>query len=66
MREVQVDLRGVEIRMAEQVLHGVQTGAGLDQMRGEAVPQRVRCGIGQIKFLACEHEQALQALPLQP
>ena len=42
------------------MLHGVQAGTAFDQMRGKAVPQRVRRGIGQVEFLAREHEQALQ------
>lgn len=54
MGEVEVDLGGIEISVAEQVLQGMQAGTALEQMGGEGVPQRVRCGIGQVEFFACD------------
>ena len=54
MGEVQVDLGGVEISVAEEVLQGMQARAALEQMRGEGMTQGVRCGIGQVEFFACD------------
>ena len=34
-----------QVAMAEQKLNGAQIGAGLEQMRGKAVPQRVRVDV---------------------
>ncbi|MNQ62145.1 hypothetical protein D3C85_764790 [compost metagenome] len=44
MLEVQVgiDLRGLDVGMAEQFLHRAQVLGGLQQMAGEGVPQHVR------------------------
>ena len=39
---VRVNLRGTDARMAEEFLYGAQIRAAVNQMRGEAVPQRVR------------------------
>ena len=58
--EVEVDLGGVQIGVAEQVLHGMQTGTAFDQMRGEGMPQCVWCGIGEVELSAGEDEQTLQ------
>ena len=41
MREMQVDRRFLQVAMSEQHLDGAQVGAGFEQMRGEAVAQRV-------------------------
>src|SRR5271168_4251942 len=40
--QVRVDLRGRDIAVAEHLLHRAQIGAALEQMRGEAVAQRMR------------------------
>ena len=41
-RDVRVDLRGRDVRVAEQHLHHAQVGAVVDEMRGEGVAQDVR------------------------
>ncbi len=41
-RDVGVELRGGQRRVAEQFLHDAQVGAALEQMGGGAVPQSVR------------------------
>ena len=41
-RDVGVELRGRQRRVAQQFLHDAQVGAALQQMRGGAVPQPVR------------------------
>ena len=43
--DVRVDLRGGDARMAEHLLHLPQVGAAGQQVRGKAVPQRVRTHI---------------------
>lgn len=40
--DTQISSRGVEDAMAEQQLDGAQIGAGLQQMNGERMPQRMR------------------------
>jgi hypothetical protein len=40
--QVRVDLRGDEVRVAEQFLHAAQVRAGIEQMRGVTVPQFMR------------------------
>ena len=42
--EVGVDLRRLEVGVAEQLLHDSQVGAALEQMRRERVTQGVRAG----------------------
>jgi len=42
LREMQIDGRYFEVAMAEQDLDGAQVGAGFEQMRSEAVTERVR------------------------
>src|SRR5271156_3383158 len=42
LREMGVNLRGRDVAVTEHLLHGAQIGAALEQMRGEAMPQRVR------------------------
>jgi len=39
-----VALRGRHIGMTEQLLHGAQVGASIEQMRREGVPKRMRMG----------------------
>lgn len=39
-----VALRGRHIGMTEQLLHGAQVGASIEQMRREGMSQRVRMG----------------------
>ena len=39
-----VALRGRHIGMTEQLLHGAQVGASVEQMRREGVPKRMRMG----------------------
>ncbi len=41
-RHVGVDLRRAEARVAEELLHGAQVGAAVEEVRRGAVPQRVR------------------------
>ena len=41
-RNVGVDLRRRDVRVAEQQLHHAQVGAVVEQVRGEGVAQRVR------------------------
>ena len=41
-RHVGVDLRGRDVGVAEQQLHGAQVGAVVEQVGGEGVAQRVR------------------------
>ena len=41
-RHMGIDLRGRDIRMAQQHLHHAQVGAVVEQVRGEGVAQRVR------------------------
>ena len=52
---MRVDLRGHEAFVAQQFLHAADVGAAVEQMRGEAVPQRVRRGAvveaGQFQIL---------------
>ena len=43
---MRVDLRGGQRRVAQQLLHRAQVGAGVEQMRGEGVPQRVDVQLG--------------------
>ncbi len=45
-RQMRVDLRGAQALMAQQFLHAAQIGAVVQQVRGEAVPQRVRADAG--------------------
>src|SRR5690606_443730 len=59
--QMEVDLGGVDVRMAQQRLDGVQAGAGLDEMSGKALAQGVHGGVGQVEFLACVQQEALQA-----
>ena len=55
-RDVRVNLRRDEMRVAEQFLHAAQVRARVEQMRRVAVTQFVRCqtwikpGYGQIYF----------------
>ena len=42
--DVRVDLRRRQALVAEQFLHAAQVGSAVEQVRGEAVPQRVRRG----------------------
>src|SRR6266481_2662492 len=42
LREMRVDLRGRDVAMTEHLLNGAQVGAAFEQMRREAMPQRVR------------------------
>ena len=37
-----VTLRGGDVGMTEQLLHGAEVGAVVEQVRGEAVAERVR------------------------
>ena len=46
-RDVGVELRGGQRRVAEQFLHDAQVGAALEQMGGGAVPQAVRTDVGR-------------------
>jgi hypothetical protein len=39
---VQINLRGGNIRMAEQILHITDAGSAGEKVRGKAVPQGVR------------------------
>ena len=54
--QMRVNLRRHQMRVAEQLLHAAQIGAGIQQMRGVTVPQFVRCerwiqtGCGQMFF----------------
>ena len=41
-RHVGVDLRGRDVRMAQQHLHDPQVGPVVQQVRGERVPQGMR------------------------
>ncbi len=41
-RDVRVNLRGRDVRMAEQQLHDAQVGAVVQQVRRERVAQRMR------------------------
>src|SRR5579885_3823161 len=43
-RHVGVNLRGAQAAVAEQFLHAADVGAVVEQVGGEAVPQRVRAG----------------------
>ena len=45
MRDVRVDLRGGERRVAEYLLDATQVSAAFEQMRGGGMPQPVRAGI---------------------
>jgi hypothetical protein len=42
--DVRVDLRRREVRVPEQLLDGAEIGAAVEEVRREAVPQRVRRG----------------------
>ena len=44
--DVRVDLRRGDAGVAEQLLHLPQVGAAGQQVRGKAVPQRVRADVG--------------------
>ena len=44
--DVGVVLRRADVGVAEQFLHRAQVGAAGEQVRGEAVPQRVRADLG--------------------
>ena len=44
--DVGVDLRGHQAFVAEQFLHAADVGAAVEEMRGEAVAQRMRRGAG--------------------
>src|SRR6266568_4794955 len=48
-----VNLGSGQAAVAEQLLHAADVGSGVEQMRGEAVPQRVRAG-ARIKPGECE------------
>ena len=42
--DMRVDLRRHQALVPQQLLHAADVGAAVEQMRGEAVPQRVRRG----------------------
>ena len=42
LQHMRVNLRGGNVGMAEQLLHGAQVGAVLQQVTGKSVPQHVR------------------------
>ena len=44
--QVRVHLRGAQALVAQQFLHAAEVGTVVEQMRGEAVPQRVRADAG--------------------
>jgi hypothetical protein len=44
-RHVRVDLGGRHVGVAEHLLHAAQVGAALQQVRGEAVPERVQADL---------------------
>ena len=43
-RDVRIDLRAVQARVAEHLLHDAQIGSAVEQVGGRTVPQRVRAG----------------------
>src|SRR4051812_30400983 len=56
-RQVRVDLRRAQALVAEQLLHAAQVGAVVQQVRGEAVTQRVRA---DARIEAGRHEVLVQ------
>src|SRR5215469_14995626 len=44
--KVSVDLGRGDIGMAQELLHPAQLGTGLEQVRGEGVPEKVRIDVG--------------------
>ena len=60
MGHVQIDHRRVDLLVPEQCLHRVQTRPGLQQMRGEGMPQGVHRGVGHADLLARQNHQPLQ------
>lgn len=60
---MRVDHRGGHIGMAEQFLHGANVAAGLQQVGGETVAQRMRRGrLGDTGLLHGAFEGALEGL----
>ena len=43
--DVSVPLRGGQTHVPQKLLNGAQIGAGLEQVRGEGMPQRVRTDV---------------------
>ena len=43
--EVRVDLRGGDVRVAEELLHGAEVGTVYEEIGGEAVAQEVRVDV---------------------
>src|SRR5713226_4275822 len=60
--DVRVDLRGGDVRMSEHGLHRAQVGAALEQVGGEAVPQRVRVHAAQPRRARVAAEQLPESL----
>ena len=56
---VGVDLRRRDRRVAEQLLHGAQVGAGVEEVRGEGVAQRVDAEAGVLVDLLEEARDGL-------
>jgi len=56
-RDVRVNLRRDEVRVAEQFLHAAQIRAGIEQVRGVAVTQFVR---GQARVQPGDHQIVFQ------
>ena len=51
--EVRVDLRGGDIRVAEEFLHGAEVGAVYEEIGGEAVAEQVRVDVVGNPGLCC-------------
>ena len=62
-----VDLRRRDVGMAEQLLHGAQIGAALEQMAGEGVTEHMRRDARRLdpRFQSERLELLAEALPRQ-
>jgi len=60
--QMRVNLRRHQMRVAEQLLHAAQIGAGIQQMRGVTVPQfmrserRIQSGRGEVLLQSHLHD----------
>ena len=60
MGQVQVDHRGIDLFVPKELLDRVEMGAGLQQMGGKGMAQRMDGRRREVKLLAGDDDEALQ------